>query len=1002
MSLLSWNARGLGSSRAFHNFSLLCKQHQPQIFFVMETKLAAHSTFVSKAKIRFTWKHGTSLERLDWAIVNHKWNTLFPTASLHHLSFFGSDHRAIKVVFDGNPMIFRDKNKFKGEIKRIQSEIDNILTGPFISPSDVQTANTLQHSLDNLLLKEEVFWKQRSRANWLKASDKNTKYFHSRASTRKRNNFIKSLTLNDNSSVSSLHDITNSFVQFYSNLFTIRGTDADAIALILQGINKTITPNHHDFLDSQFDFAEVKRALFQLPGDKAPGPDGLNPSFYQKNWNIVCIDLCNDALHVLNTNADIAQVNETILVLIPKVKNACRIKDFWPISLCSTIYKVVSKAIANRLKSILCDLISHNQGAFLSDRIIFDNIIIANEVIHAITNRKTGKVGWASLKLDKEKAFDKVEWDFIRYILHHFGFPSHFILSFFGVFLQSPPPISHLLFDDDSLLFTRVSDSSCTEIKDILLIYQKAVSLNVFHAPKNHPSFFSFKKPVPNYLCGTKTFSLKLWGSIGNKQRIHWISWDHLFKSKFFGGLGFCNLVHHNQAVLAKQAWRIFTSPNSLVAWLLKAKYFNKIIFSMMQLATLLPSVGIVFFGVGSFSLRASSGRSGMELLLESLTPNGFLTGIAFLSKLVYLPLYPFIPINPSNSDCLIWKHHPSGCFTVNSAYHLANSHSSAPSSSNPVALKSWWTSVWSSNIPPKIKHFVWKAFNHLLPSNLNLFHHKSMFSPSCSICSTHLDSNTHSLITCSRAGKFWKNYSFSNFYFTNNKCDIKEFLLRGFEHFDKDNFTLFLGSVWAIWNRRNKAIFTNHNYTDLDVEASVLNYLQEYRDAQLKINTPSSLTQSSSTNLQPPSGMFQLNVDVALFSSSNNHGYGAIVTDSTGQVIAGFLASSSSGLSPISPKQKLYNVLCFGVRQFVFLSALLSPTARIWFSGFRKIPLTVRLFQDILQVLFPLCHFFQVPQSTIFPERITLSVTIWLGLLLEQMKRLFGTTCVPHLEDLL
>ncbi|XP_030479378.1 uncharacterized protein LOC115696624 [Cannabis sativa] len=499
---------------------------------------------------RFTWKHGTSLERLDWAIVDHKWNTLFPTASLHHLPFFfGSDHRAIKVVFDGNPMIFRHDSHFCIE-NHWFLELDFF--------DLVKIGWTLKVTPDTI--------KFPLQANWLKAGDKNTKYFHSRASTRKRNNFIKSLTLNDNSSVSRLQDITNSFVHFYSNLFTSQGTDYDSIALILQGINKTITPDQHAFLDSQFDLAEVKRALFQLVGDKAPRPDGLNYGFYQKHWDIVGIDLCNAALHVLNTNADIAPLNETILVLIPKVNNACRIKDFWAISLCSTIYKVVFKAIANRLKSILPDLISHNKGVFLSDHIIFNNIIIANEVIHAITNRKTEKVGWAALKLDMEKAFDKVEWDFIRHVLHHFSFPSHLIsltlrcLSSVSFCLHinnslspqifpsrgirqgdplspifcfwSAPPISHLLFVDDSLLFTRVTSlillvvisktfysfiirlwvnrSTSKNPPSFSLPILTLVSFNVFHAPKNHLSFFSFKKPAPNYLCGTKTFSLKL------------------------------------------------------------------------------------------------------------------------------------------------------------------------------------------------------------------------------------------------------------------------------------------------------------------------------------------------------------------------------------------------------------------------------------------------------------------------------------------------------------
>uniref|UniRef100_A0A803PUT5 Reverse transcriptase domain-containing protein n=1 Tax=Cannabis sativa TaxID=3483 RepID=A0A803PUT5_CANSA len=69
--------------------------------------------------------------------------------------------------------------------------------------------------------------------------------------------------------------------------------------------------------------------------------------------------------------------------------------------------------------------------AFINNRIIFDNVLIANEVIKAINGRKNGKVGWAALKLDMKKAFDKVVWGFIEHIILHFGFPYYFVSLIF-------------------------------------------------------------------------------------------------------------------------------------------------------------------------------------------------------------------------------------------------------------------------------------------------------------------------------------------------------------------------------------------------------------------------------------------------------------------------------------------------------------------------------------------------------------------------------------------
>ena len=114
-------------------------------------------------------------------------------------------------------------------------------------------------------------------------------------------------------------------------------------------------------------------------------------------------------LDVLNRKASICEFNNTNVVLIPKIKNPSSITNFRPISLCSVVYKIVTKVLANRLKVFLPFIISLNQSAFVPRRLIFDNILVSFELLHSINHRKEGKKGYMALKLYMSKAYDRVE-----------------------------------------------------------------------------------------------------------------------------------------------------------------------------------------------------------------------------------------------------------------------------------------------------------------------------------------------------------------------------------------------------------------------------------------------------------------------------------------------------------------------------------------------------------------------------------------------------------------
>ncbi|KAH1073281.1 hypothetical protein J1N35_025609 [Gossypium stocksii] len=112
----------------------------------------------------------------------------------------------------------------------------------------------------------------------------------------------------------------------------------------------------------------------------------------------------------------------TILVLIPKKERPEDFSDFRPISLCSIMYKLVMKVIANRFKVVFPNYISLEQAGFIAGRNISDNIIIAQEIIHSMRSKKAGR-NWMAIKLDLEKTYDRISWDFIDMTLAAAGIP---------------------------------------------------------------------------------------------------------------------------------------------------------------------------------------------------------------------------------------------------------------------------------------------------------------------------------------------------------------------------------------------------------------------------------------------------------------------------------------------------------------------------------------------------------------------------------------------------
>lgn len=154
---------------------------------------------------------------------------------------------------------------------------------------------------------------------------------------------------------------------------------------------------------------EIKNAVFSLGALRAPGPDGFNGLFYQKNWDCVKNDICLAVRGFFEGGMIPDELNETTVTLIPKVPLPESINQLRPISCCNFTYKILSKLVVMRLKKFMDKLISPNQSAFVGGRQIQDNLIIAHEVFHSLKRRDIGGKMNVAIKLDMSKAYDRLE-----------------------------------------------------------------------------------------------------------------------------------------------------------------------------------------------------------------------------------------------------------------------------------------------------------------------------------------------------------------------------------------------------------------------------------------------------------------------------------------------------------------------------------------------------------------------------------------------------------------
>ncbi|XP_074342398.1 uncharacterized protein LOC141679917 [Apium graveolens] len=530
----------------------------------------------------YTWERGQGTKewievRLDRALVSNSFMQHFAEAKLTNMEISTSDHNPIlmepfavshtvvvkglrfenawlrdpmcrKIVEDswqlaeGKP--FKEKidcclavlvkwgkeitGSFKSRINQCKKTM-RVLKGRKDSNS-IQLYRGTAKKLTEIYNDQEVFWRQRCKQLWLREGDSNSKYFHVATKARRKLNKISTLANKEGVQVGWDEGIQEVMIEYFSELFT--ATDMDWTEVVSY-VNRRVTNEQNADLLLPIDPSEVNIALFNMHPDKSPGPDGMSPGFYQKYWSIVGGDLIQLVQQFFLAEKFDRYITDTNIVLIPKKQDPSNMTELRPISLCNVSYKIASKVMANRVKKVLDGVISETQSAFIPGRLISDNNMIAYEVMHYMKRKVSGKAGWMALKLDMSKAYDRVEWNFLRAMLVKLGFDGKMVNLLlecvtsaryrinhagkeFGliepgrgirqgdplssyIFLicmegltaliqenermknikgikvaRGAPSLSHMFFADDSYIYCQASREVATKVINMLQVYEKA------------------------------------------------------------------------------------------------------------------------------------------------------------------------------------------------------------------------------------------------------------------------------------------------------------------------------------------------------------------------------------------------------------------------------------------------------------------------------------------------------------------------------------------------
>ena len=323
------------------------------------------------------------------------------------------------------------QRKKKAEIGDLEKRLEKIESEIRLSEESVadlkSERSVVKNTLDRFYAEKAKACQIRARAKWIEEGEKNTAYFLQLEKRRQTYNTITKLQTESGEIVASNKDILNTASEFYEDLYSSKIANSENLEHYLSKCysENVLSQNESKLCEGLMNENECYEALTKMKKNKSPGSDGIPVEFYIHFWadikNLV-IDSFNESFYEGSLSES---QNLAILSLIFKKSDRLLLKNYRPISLSNTDYKILACTLAYRLHKVLKMIISQDQTGYVKQRFIGQNIRAVEDVIDYYENKL--EIGGLVIFLDFEKAFDSLEWKFMFQTLEKFGFSTDFV-----------------------------------------------------------------------------------------------------------------------------------------------------------------------------------------------------------------------------------------------------------------------------------------------------------------------------------------------------------------------------------------------------------------------------------------------------------------------------------------------------------------------------------------------------------------------------------------------